>query len=370
MGKSQKKKMWEEEAQQPDYSTIFLKAKQEHLKIDSFEPLTAIKGYEDYAIRPLNRFIARTRSLNTATRVRELIRYAFNRYRPPGFLYQVWDSEFQRQNIRIFPDIKEDFRLWFICLVQGKSLYKEHAMGLLTKKEVHYFSTCPYPLTIPEAIWYAVVLALDENESRSLARAIASTKLSSEPLTDFWKDTARWFMTHRTSVREMNDLLDYIGNRHAANAEWHLKDMTLNNLIKHMHTWHRELHRVSTMSPLYTKWEGVDVHDSTIERGLGRKRVRWKFHQITTGQELAEEGNKQRHCVSSYGARCAGGECSIWSLTQWDIYNSGIHSLTIEVRDKTVVQAKGYANRLPKAEEMSVLREWASKCGFGIRDRS
>lgn len=372
MGKATRRKQEAEAARRPNYALSFLKAKEaaekKQAEIESFDPMIVLRGpYLNHAIRPLESFVPRTRSLNASTRVRELVRYAFNKYNPPAFLYQVWDSEFKQDRINIFPRIKEDFKLWYIALAQGKSLYKEHTMGLLTKKETHYFSICPYMITIPEAIWYAVIRGLDEKASPSVARKIAGTKLANEPIDDFWKGVAQWFMTHPTTVKQINDLLDYIRNRHHQNGEWHLRDMTLSNLIRHMDRWHREMYRVNTMSRQYPSWEGIKTPDSEIVQGTGRKKVHWRFHQIKTGTELANEGSKMHHCVSSYGSRCHSGACSIWSLTT-DESGNVIRSLTIEVSQYgDIVQARGYANRSPRTAEMAVLREWASKSGFRIR---
>lgn len=372
MGKATKKKALAEEAKQPNFSAILLQTKEKELKkhndIVSFDPMSVLRGqYLNHSIRPLDAFVPRTRSLNTVTRIRELIRYALNKYSPPPFLYQVWDPDFKQDSFRIFPNIMEDFKLWYIALAQGKSLYKEYTMGLLTKKETHFFSICPFMLTIPQAVWYSVTLGMDDKVPTSTARKIASTKIADHPLTDFWRDVVRWFLLHPTTIKQMNDLMDYIRNRHQQNAEWHLRDMTLNNLVRHMESWHRETWRVGRMSRQYTKWEGIKVQDSTIERGMGKKLVKWRFHQITTGKELAEEGNKQHHCVSSYGSMCSSGLCSIWSVTQWDVVGNGTHALTIEVRDGAVVQARGYANRSPRKEELSVLNEWVAKSNFRFR---
>jgi hypothetical protein len=371
MGKATKRKQEEFAARQPDFNSFFLKSKEIEAKkeaeLASFNPLNLIRGYEDRAIRPLNQFIPRTRSLNMETRSRELVRYAFNKYNPPAFLYNVWASDKEAQNTYLF-GLKEDFRHWYLTLVQGGSLYKECSMGLLTKRETFYFSTCPYTFTIPQAVWYSVIRCIDETAPAAVARKIASTKLASNSIDDFWKGVARWFMLNNTSIRQMNDLLDYITNRHREHPEWYIKDQTLVGLQNAMQSWHRELYRMRSMSIKYTKWDGIEVGDSKFERGLGKKKVHYHFHQIKTGKELAEEGNKQHHCVSSYGSQCASGKCSIWSMTQQDAFGSYMRALTIEVSsDKTIVQARGYANRLPKPDEMSMLREWAAKAGFRIR---
>ena len=376
MGKSTKRKQEEVLAQQPDYTNIFLTAKTTHIlkeaAIASYDPMTVIRGYEEFAVRPLDKFVPRTRSLNHFTRIKELVRYAFNKYTPPAFLYTVWDDGQQHGTYRtnntkydyLF-GLREDFHLWYIALAQGKSLYKECTMGLLTKRETFYFSTCPYIISIPEAVWYSVVRCMDEKQPIGLVRKIAASKIHERPVDDFWRGVARWFIANETSIKNMNDLLDYISLRHHERPDWYIKDQTLNNLQRAMASWHRELYRMTTMSAKYTKWDGFDLDDSEIERGQGRKKVIWRFHQIKTGKELAEEGNKQHHCVSSYGHYCVKGECFIWSLTREE---NGLkeRALTIEQRDEVIVQARGYSNRLPRAEELSVLREWAAKNKFRI----
>lgn len=371
MGKATKRKQEAEEARKPDYNGLLLQAKttqaKKHAEIVSFDPMTVIRNFANDAIRPLDAFTPRTRSLNTSTRTRELIRYAFNKYNPPPFLYNAWDSEPKplSNNFEYLFGVKEDWRKWYLALAQGKSLYKECSMGLLTKRETFYFSTCPFTFTIAQAVWFSVIRCLDETAPSSLARKIASTKLSNYRVDDFWKGVARWFIENDTSVRQMNDLLDYIHNRHAERPDWYIKDQTLTGLQKAMQSWHRELYRMRSMSVKYEKWEGISLPDSQIEQGAGRKKIHWRFHQIKTGKELAEEGNKQHHCVSSYGSRCASGACSIWSLTT-DEPGAVVRALTIEVAGKDIVQARGYANRSPKNSELAALREWASKSGFRL----
>jgi hypothetical protein len=377
MGKATKKKQELLQARQPDFSGILAKASEIQAKkayeLESFDPLNVIKGYEGYAIRPLDRFIPRTRSLNKTTRCRELIRYAFNKYNPPEFLYSVWDpTSWDQSNIsygHLFSGmIKEDFKLWYLALAQGRSLYKERTMGLLSRQETHYFATCPFALTMPQAVWYAVIRGMDEKAPPARARKFASTKLASHPIDEFWRGVVRWFARNEVSVRQMNDLLDYVAARHRENPEWYLRDQTLVNLQKSMHAWHRELYRAKAMSTQYKSWEGIKVADSEIERVKNKTKTIWNFHQIKTGKELAEEGNRQHHCVSSYGSQCHSGAVSIWSLTQRDQFNSPSRALTIEVtREGTIVQARGYANRMPRADESSVLKEWAAKSGFRVR---
>lgn len=370
MGKSTKRKQEAWQANQPDFAGLLSKAKDAQFKkleqIAAYNPVTLVRGYEQYAIRPIDQFVARTRSSNPTTRTMEFIRYAFNKYNPPSFLYEAWDHGDKLPYRHLFT-VQEDFKLWYLALAQGRSLYKECTMGLLSKRETFYFSTCPHSMKIPEVVWYAVIRCFDETAPAALARKIASTKLHNYPVNDFWKGVARWFLKVNTSVGQMNDLLDYIYNRHRENVNWYVKDQSLPGLQRAMHSWHREMYRAQTMIRRYEKWDGIKTPDSEFERGAGRKKVHWRFHQIKTGSELAKEGSAQHHCVSVYGAACHAGRCSIWSLTT-DESGHVARALTIEVSaNGEIVQARGYANRAPRTEEMSVLREWAAQCGFRLK---
>ena len=333
-----------------------------------FDPKRTIRAYLDlYAVRSMDKFVSKIKSSNPHNQTMEVVRYAFNRYRTPAFLDSAWTDEpgmLYQNPIFGHSSVLIDYRLWYIALATGKSLYKEYTKGLLTKQETHFFSTCPYALSVCGALWYAINRAMDI--PISLSRKIASTRLSERIADEFWKSVARWFSVHQTSIKEMNDLLDYIANRHIENVEWHLKDHTLDSLRKRMRSWHRELGRSYQMIKDYPKWDGIDVPDLEIVRGSKSERTVWKFHQIKTGARLAEEGNKQHHCVASYASRCFNGDCSIWSLTKWNSAGKGWHVLSIQVVGKCVSQVRGYANRLPKADEKNVMAEWATKSGFSL----
>lgn len=367
MGKSTKRKRAEaEEKAIKPLLRLVQNNKDERVKAATvFDPIQPIRAYvELYGIRPIECFIPRTKSSNPHNRLMEAVRYAFNRYKTPSFLSQVWDAAPGTVYQTILGPKLIDYRDWYIALATGKSLYKECTKGLLTKQESHLFATCPFNLSITGAIWYAVIRAMDVGVS--LSRKIAETKLCDKRLDEFWRSVARWFSLHETTRKEMNDLLDYISYRHGESLEWHVKDHTLASLQRRMHSWHRELGRSSTLALAYPEWKGIAVPDSSFTTGRDAKKYVWKFHQITTGKRLAEEGNKQRHCVSGYAAQCASGACSIWSLTAWDVIGNGVHALTLEVRSDKVVQIRGKANRSATAGEMNVVKVWAQKSGFSL----
>ena len=92
------------------------------------------------------------------------------------------------------------------------------------------------------------------------------------------------------------------------------------------------------------------------------------LRQIKTGNELFREGQRMHHCVASYKSACIEGLISIWSLScEFPIghVNKGV---TLEVtRDGGIVQCRGFANRLPHANEVTMVKRWADRCGLTWR---
>ena len=62
---------------------------------------------------------------------------------------------------------------------------------------------------------------------------------------------------------------------------------------------------------------------------------------------------------------CATGASSIWSLSRETPARRCNRSLTIEVtRDGRIVQCRGFANRLPYANEVTMVKRWAQANGL------
>lgn len=83
--------------------------------------------------------------------------------------------------------------------------------------------------------------------------------------------------------------------------------------------------------------------------------MEWHFKELCTGYELYKEGQKMRHCVSSYTYHCANGSCAIVSLKQ-----NGISMVTIEVDPwrQLLKQCRGACNRLVTQQERLVIEQW------------
>lgn len=319
--------------------------------------------YRSQFIRDESRFVLKTKSANRSKQLLELVRHVFQRYPVPGFLDQAWEIGNPANH---FPGNAFDFRQWYICVASGGSLHKQYLKEVFTKKETHLFLTCPYKLTIPQAIIFALGRALDVRDGAALR--VAKTKIVEKPLDDFWKHGVRFFAQEPScTIDRFNDLIDYLHFKRTENAQFSLAGSghTLASLTKKMHDWHHDLRRIRAIGN--ELWDGFPLPDVQYERKDEHgSRICWIFKQIKAARELQQEGNAQRHCVFGYKNGCVRGNLSIWSLTLQDI--SGIHrKVTIELRsDRSIVQARGLANRIPHANEMHIIRHWANQYQLSV----
>lgn len=332
-----------------------------HFKLQPYQSLF-LKNASDYQVK--------TKSKDKSKQLLEVVRFTFNKYavcqaltnvwsyeKPPGIL--VNRSVDEKGNINVTPI---DFKLWYICVAKGGSLYKEYAKENLSKKEVHCLTTCPHNLSLAEAIVYSIAKAEVKNEG--IALRIARTKLNDRVLTDFWKSVIRFFAKHTpNSIAEINDLIDFIESRLRLDNKFSMAGHTLEVLKKRMTDWHYELRRVKVLSGF--NWTGASIpNDTFTSHNQKGDEIVWSIDQIVTGKDLAHEGSSMHHCVYGYKDQCIRGKCSIWSLKLTE-YHVTKPKITVEVNHGSygysIVQARGYANRGLKNDEKHILSLWAKK---------
>jgi hypothetical protein len=385
MGKSLKTKQRKAEAEESAFKQHFVQLSHAAAKVVPEQPLLdEFQAYSGQFVRPAEGFVLRTRSGHRDKQALEMARHLFGRFRVPRVLEQAWsaylpDAPEDRRALAQRPPgapeavlrrpagnlSRHDFRAWFICVATGGSLYKQHAKNLLTKKETHIFLAAPPALDLCQAIIYAVALAAGISTGGALR--LARSKLAQKDFTPFWFDVVRFFCLPENlpaSVAVVNDLTDYLDNRHREDAAFRLlgSSQTLPAILRRMEQWHRALARAKDLVGI--SWDGVDLPDHTIEQRDPENKglmLTWCFKQIVTGRELAAEGTAMRHCVFGYKSSCAAGDCSIWSLTQTSGLGVKTRRLTIEVsRYGEIRQKRGLANRQPRPEEEHAINQWAS----------
>jgi hypothetical protein len=320
----------------------------------------------------------RTRSHSRMKQVMEVIKHSFNKFPVPKILEQAWfitlnqgryneETKIEQCNpaLQLEGMAKEDFKLWYICVATGGSLYKDYVKDILTKKEVYTFLSCPFNINLKQAVIYAVAKCAGANDGMALR--IAKSKISERRFISFWKDVIKFFaMNTPESIAMINDLTDYIEFKYNENRECTVlgHGFTVDSLKKKMKDWHWSMGRLKAMG--HAVWTGALIpNQEFITKDEYKENVTWNFNQILDAQSLAKEGNQMRHCVYSYKDRCIRGDCSIWSLTSTDSYGHSKRRLTIELnREGRIVQVRGLANRSPHAEEYKMIETWSKQNHF------
>ena len=320
---------------------------------------TAIESYREFAIRQPETWHCRIKSRQQGRRFIDLVRFTFASYPVAPYLEDVWVAD-------VDGALMPDLRRWYIVAAQGGSLYKQAASPFLSKLETHHFLNAPASVKCASrAFWYAFARA--RTEDRSIAVRVALTRLHEFPVASaFWKDVARYFARNATTISEMDDLIDFFRVALAEQPDLSLKGRSLPALRRRMAEWHRAL--LKQQSICGGSWPGRPIPDVEYGAGSEDRKAIWRFKQIKTGNDLYREGQRMRHCVGSYKTWCERGEVSIWSLTCEFPFGNIARCVTIEVRkDGDIVQCRGYANRLPYANEVSMVKRWAREFGLTWR---
>jgi hypothetical protein len=323
------------------------------------------------AIRMPEDWRCRIKSRSDDRRFIDLVRFVFAKYPVPQHLEDLWLKPCTDDLVdRIAPvghndadASRPDLRKWYIIVAQGGSLHREATHRWMSKLETHHFLNPPPGVTtVRAAFWYAY--ARGQTDDIRVARDVASTKLREySAASSFWKEVARFLARNPTSVAEMNDLIDYLDLAKQTDERFSLKGRTLPALRRRMEEWHRELRKHQEIGG--GAWPGRAIPNVEYEAGSEHKKAIWRFRQITTGNALFREGQEMRHCVAGYKHLCTSGVVSIWSLTSEFPIGRVNRGVTIEVRrDGSIVQCRGFANRLPYGNEVVMVKRWARDYGL------
>ena len=181
---------------------------------------------------------------------------------------------------------------------------------------------------------------------------------------DFWSRAL--VLTHGARyIRHFNltDMLDYLEHmKFSSNDTYSLKGRTSITLQRAAQIWHGivfiEDHKILRK----LEWVGLPKE---LDLFFTFKENEYKCIQLRSGEELYQEGEAMQHCVITYAHSSRQSHCTIWSL---QIKNKTSYSriLTIEVREKVIVQARKLKNDAPRKKDMEVLKEWAERMAYKI----
>jgi len=323
------------------------------------EAVVRISAHRRAWLRPLETWSPRTH--NSRRQFASLLRHLFVQYDDmPLFFDAVWFAGPTRRAIRQ--------RQAYRHVGYGRSIRLCQLPIPYTKRMAHHFMHAPADLTPDKALRWGQVLGLGGDER--LARAIMGTRLAECFDTDeFWQTVIEWFIAHPTFCRrQIGPMIDYLQHQRFTPQEMEggelgplepnltMKGRTPESLLRKMNNWHRTLGKSSERET--SRWAATGIDEFEFLEGStenGTRKV-WRIRELLTSRELTAEGRRMKHCVGIYISSCKRGSCSIWTMEL-----DGDKGLTIEVRNhlRQIVQARGTANRLPTAKELSVLRRWA-----------
>ena len=181
---------------------------------------------------------------------------------------------------------------------------------------------------------------------------------------DFWSRAIVLTYGAR-NLRHFNltDMIDYLEHmKYSSNDTYSLKGRTSVTLQRAAQIWHGRVYYEDHKILRKLKWTGLPKE---LDLFFTFKQDEYKCVQLTSGEELYQEGEAMQHCVITYTHSSRQSHCTIWSL-QIKSNSSFIRILTIEVREKVIVQARKLKNSAPRKKDMEVLKEWAERMAYKI----
>ena len=165
-------------------------------------------------------------------------------------------------------------------------------------------------------------------------------------------------------LNQFGPLMDFIWHRRFEDRAFSMKGRSAMTLMHAMEEWHQDLAKHNIVQYKDYKPSGIRAgHWELKRRDATGNYIIYTYDvvEILNSKELQAEGKSQHHCVLSYSWSIESGKCSIWSMRI-----NGERAITIEVRARNIVQARGHCNRKLTSEEFKILHQWAQEAGLSI----
>ena len=329
-----------------------------HLGVDALVNLSRFRGAH---IRPAIDWAGTSSSWRPA--VSSLAHHLICDYKVPVFLASSWHATDATADKK---------RGWFVAHSRGASFRSLDLPIGMTRKMEHIFLASQDHLPIEHAIRRAELLAL--GAPTEFVKAIMSTQLAADLRhSEFWRTVWMFLIANVGDVdpTQIGPMIDYIqavrndrtqdgmmefGSPHPA---FSMKGRTVQSMLRLMRDWHQSLGTGSaSLSWVRSPFEPLLFEE--LSRDGSELPRRWQMTELINSAQLRSEGAALHHCVASYADRCYRGISSIWSLRFWQ-GEKVHHVLTVEIdpRRRTVIQARGRANRSASGKSLRHLQDWA-----------
>lgn len=283
----------------------------------------------------------------TRQRLSHLLRHLFALYPVPTFLDAAW-----------FHD-RTGHQNWFIHIGRGGSVRTMKGLPLpMTRRMAHWFVHAPDDIPPERAPRWSQVRALGGTDAAALA--VCGTMLGhSYRDNEVWTSVIRFFIAHpELALEQYGPVIDYL---HATlpddpcNARFTMRGRTVVALLRQVRAWHREIYEESCDIDEPFQWDRSRFPSGEI---TGPDGAVYQVCELTSTDELREEGRAMQHCVLTYAHACRRRGTAIFSLRMGD--------LPLVTRQALIVQARACANAAPAEPHRRVLAAWAGQAGLRI----
>ncbi len=319
--------------------------------------------------------------------------HLFLQYEVPKFLqphlYCHWVVKNPEWNYRV---------ACYLQIAQGGNV--RHTKNLpvkLSKKEAHFFLQAPESATIEEAYRFAQVRAIGGTEklAMQIGRFTRSVRIADEA---FFKEVIGFLTRHfKEGGANMQEMLLYIRYQYSKQANYTLKGRTKESFLRtykefltFVSKFAEENRRVIGQGSLPREfshyedlrvffynymqkatWNKANIREFKYVREQAKEPTTYfAICQLHSADALRTEGKEMGHCVATYIAKSFQEFCLIFSLRQLKHgqtpFEEGTRMLTIEVRNRAIVQIKGPKNRSATKEEMKMVRKWAGEAKLRV----
>lgn len=309
-----------------------------------------------------------------------LVDYLFVIHRPPNCLYKFINSEFRTNQLK--------WIIWFILIAQGASLKRAEAYfdWQVSSKFQYYFESISKDMPpiqacviaeihrlggsirdairILDRIEYRVDPTHIDNYEKDYSYSdcldpdyVERTMYRYKSFEDFWRETVRWHIKHGDEITDVESRRILIWAYHLYTESLRLgtkftwKKWSVQTVIQRSDDYDQRIRFSRYDRSLSLTWPDHDWNWEVVNKD-GES---WTFHELTSGRELAEEGEAMHHCVGSYAGACVAGLSAIFTLK-----SNGIRTITAEIdpRSKMLRQARGSCNRILTPSEHQIIHKW------------
>jgi hypothetical protein len=282
-------------------------------------------------------------------------------------LYTLITSLFKSYIISgIFPrqlcsrNISEQEKEWFAYVLRGNHLMTAENLPIrLTRSAAHRFRCLDDEnYTVTQGILFSGIDSLvnDVSFSRQVVNSIRDITQA-----EFWIKTMSLLHRNGLPSRHVNEVMDYIAHKvFVEGIPLDLKRKKISNLLVDVHAWHQQVNEIKIRSTIKKNLPNSGVEDYLLEF----EGETFEISQIRKEIDLYKEGQNLSHCVYTYKGSCYNGRCYIFSLRILENEEQKKPLITLELRNKQVVQARGKFNRVPNETEAHVIQLWAKEMGF------